>query len=355
MREDFDQRKRNTLGDISVLYVAVIARAIEAQGVDPVPLLAQFGLDERLLAAPDARISIPRFMRLGQAAIELTGNSALGLVMGELTRPIDAGRAGLAAEAAPDCGSALGTLIEFDLLTSQNSRGQPTINLTAGQADFYSIRPYNIFNYFVVDSVLAAWTRFLRTVSGKNRVLARVTVEYPSRGLDTAFEDWFGCPVTFGGDNNRLHLLPDIPTRPSVFSQPAMYRLLREDCSRALKRLRSGWGIQDRVKEKLASLLEGEPPSLEQVAVELGMAPWTLQRRLATENTGFRELVDVTRKDLALDYVRETRLTFSEIAWLLGFSGPAAFHKAYRRWSGMSPGEHRSRFSEEQQTKGLYQ
>ena len=353
MREHLSQRKRNTLGDISVLYVTVVARAIEAHGLDPLPLLAQFGLDARLLAAPDARISIPRFMRLGQAAIELTGNPALGLTMGDLTRPIDAGRAGLAAQAAPDCGSALATLIGFDLLTSHNSRGQPAINLAAGHADFYSIRPYNIFNYFVVDSVLAAWTCFLRTVSGKSRVLARVTVEYPSTGLDTAFEDWFGCQVAFGADHNRLYLLPGIAAQPSLFGQPAMYRLLSEDCRRALEQLRSGWGIQDRVKEKLASLLVGEPPRLEQVAVELGMAPWTLQRRLAGEDTGFRELVDITRKDLALDYVRETQMPLSEISWLLGFSGPAAFHKAYRRWFGMSPGEHRSWFSEEQQRKGL--
>jgi AraC-like DNA-binding protein len=338
--------RRHTLGDISLLYVAVLARAVAHSGKDPGPLLARFDLNERHLGLPDARISIPRFMRLGHAAIELTGDPALGLVMGELTRPVDTGRAGLAAQTAPDGGQALSTLIHYDLLTSRNSRGQPAMDLSRGYADFYSIRPYNAFNYFVVDSVLAAWTQFLRLITGRNQVLAKVTIEYSDQGLAADFERWFGCPVSFGEDHNRLYLLPEARTSVSLQRQPAMHRLLCEDCDKALHRLRSGWGTADRIRDKLTALLEGEPPRLEQLAAELGLTPWTLQRRLAREGIGFRELMDETRKELALEYIRETRLAFSEVAWLLGFSGPAAFHKAYRRWHGCSPGEHRLRFRE---------
>lgn len=345
--------KSNTLGDISLFYVAVIARAIHHHGQDPEPLLAQFGIDPKQLAAPDARISIPRFMRLGHAATALTGNPSLGLTMGELTRPVDAGRAGLAAQTAAHAGEALATLIRYDLLTSQNSRGQPVMVSEPVAADFYSIKPYNAFNYFVVDSVLAAWTHLLRTVTGQHRVLARVTIEYPDRGVAGVFEDWFGCPVTFDADRNRIYPLPEVLRMPCHDAQPAVHRLLRQDCDQALARLRSGWDIRDQVREKLTPLLEGEAPRLEQVALELGMAPWSLQRRLAEAGTGFRDLVDSTRQALALDYIRETRLAFSEIAWLLGFSGPAAFHKAYRRWFGLSPGEHRRVFSAEQKEKGI--
>lgn len=345
--------KRNTLGDISVLYVAVIARAVRERGQDPLPLLAQFGIDERLLVAPDARISIPRFMRLGHAAAALTGDQALGLTLGQLTRPVDAGRAGLAAQAADTAGTALATLIRYDLLTSQNSRGQPRMLAGEGAAEFYSIRPYNAFNYFVVDSVLAAWTHFLRRVTGQQAVLSRVTIEYQDRGLADVFEAWFGCPVIFGADHNRLYPRAEVLRLPCREAQPAVHRMLRQDCEQALARLRSGWGIQEQVREKLTPMLEGEAPKLEQVAAELGMTPWSLQRRLAESGGGFRELVDTTRRDLALDYIRETRLAFAEIAWLLGFSGPAAFHRAYRRWFGISPGEHRQTYREEQRQKGI--
>ncbi|WP_166264519.1 AraC family transcriptional regulator [Marinobacter caseinilyticus] len=332
---------RNTLGDISVLYVAVMARAVRHEGVDGKDLFSQFKLSDQRLASPDARISIPRFMRLGQAAITLTGNSALGLTMGQLTRPVDAGLAGLAAQSAPTTAKALATLINYSLLTSRNSRGHPSLDVGARRVDFYSIRPYNIFNYFVVDSVLAAWTQFLRDITGRFPVLSRVTLEYPSQGLDDQFEEWFGCPVSFNRKSNSLYVAEDVLNVSPLQAQPAMHRQLEESCAIALHRIQSGWQIQDRVRETLAPLLEGGAPPLEQVASELGTAPWTLQRQLAREQTGYRQLIDETRRGLAFDYIRDTRLALAEVAYLLGFSNPAAFHKAYKRWFSLSPGEHR--------------
>ncbi len=334
-------RTRNTLGDISVLYVHVLNRALESLGTDHRPLMARFGLSPELLSAPGARISIPRFMRLGQAATEACGDPALGLIMGEMSRPVDAGRAGLAAACAPRAGRALQTLVEFSLLTSRNSRGVPSMADNTRIAEFYSIRPYNIFNYFVVDSVLAAWVQFLRTITGHHRVVEKVEIEYDSRGLDERFSRWFDCPVIFGATGNRITLRAGVEKMASLEAQPAMHELLRGECQRELARIRAGWTTADRVRELLPSLLQGEPPVLEDIAPRLGIAPWTLQRQLAAENTGFRELIDLTRQDLALDYLRETTLSLAEIAWLLGFSGPPAFQKAYRRWHNISPGAHR--------------
>lgn len=341
MQSRLTEPRRNSLGDISVLYVTVMARAIARHGLEYWPLFEQFGLDEQRLQVPDARISIPRFMRLGQAAIALTGYRALGLTMGELTRPVDVGLAGLAASAAPKAGDALKTLIHYDLLTSYNSRGHPHVSADGQRASFYSIRPYNIFNYFVVDSVLAGWTSILRHITGQHSVLERATIEYPSQGLDGTFETWFGCPVEFSANQNSLILAPGVAQKALLAAQPAMFRKLRDACDRELTQRQSGWGLQEKIREKLAPMLEGEPPRLEEIAIELGIAPWTLQRQLASEGTGFRELMDDTRKDLALAYVRETRLAFAEIAWLLGFSGPASFHKAFRRWFDRSPGSYR--------------
>ncbi|PXX90427.1 AraC family transcriptional regulator [Marinobacter vulgaris] len=346
-------RHKNPLGDISVLYVAVMARAIRAEGEDPADLLGRFGLNEQALGTPEARISIPRFMRMGQAAIALTGNPALGLTMGQLSRPVDAGIAGLAAQSAPTAGAAIDTLIRYALLTSRNSRGVPWTADRGREAHFYSIKPYNVFNFFVVDSVLAAWTRFLRVITGQEEVIERVTIEYPSRNMADLFEQWFACPVRFGAEGNSLRLAPGVADAVSLQAQPAMFEQLSADCQQDLARIRAGWSTGDRVKDLLPALMQGDTPTLATIAERLGMAPWTLQRLLAEENTGFRELVDETRKELAMEYIRETRASLSEIAWLLGFANPAAFHKAWRRWFATSPGEHRKQYLAEQNDKGL--
>lgn len=346
-------RHTNSLGELSVLYASVLSRAVSVEGYSPAPLLEKFGLSHQTLSAPDARISIPRFMRLGEAAIGLTGNPALGLTMGMLSRPVDAGMAGLAAQSAATAGEAINTLIKFGILTSHNSRGTPWLSDKGLTANFYSIKPYNVFNYFVVDSVLAAWTQYLRIVSGQQNVLERVSIEYPSRGLDAEFEAWFGCPVRFGAGGNSIHLLTEIRDAPSLQAQPGMFDLLTRQCERQLLKIRSNWTMGDRIKDRLAPSLQGDAPNLATIADQLGIAPWTLQRQLREEGTGFRELLDETRQELASEYIRETRTSISEIAWLLGFSNPAAFHKAWKRWFNTSPAEHRKRYMREQKHKGI--
>lgn len=335
------QPKKNALGDISLLYASVLLRATAAEGGDAEHLKAQFHLSDSGLASPDARISIPRFMRLGHAAITTTGNAALGLRMGALTRPVDAGIAGLAAEAAPSVGQALATLIRYSLLTSQNSRGEPTLNAEQRTARFYSIQPYNRYNYFVVDSILAAWTQLARHLTGRYDVLEQVCIEYSSIGLDDVFESWFRCPVEFGAAENSIRLKPSAWLQTPFQAHKGMHEKLTSWCDHELTQIRKGWSVADRARYLITPLLRGETPTLEALATRLGTTPWTLQRQLASEGTGFRHLLDDTRKQLAQDYLQETNSSLSEIAWLLGFANPPAFHKAYQRWYGLSPGEHR--------------
>lgn len=346
-------RHTNSLGELSVLYASVLSRAVASEGHNPAPLFERFGLSRQALNTPDARISIPRFMRLGEAAIGLTGNPALGLAMGQLSRPVDAGIAGLAAQSAATAGEAINTLVKFAMLTSHNSRGTPWMQDNGLIANFYSIKPYNVFNYFVVDSVLAAWTQFLRVVSGQQHVLERVSIEYPSQGLDTEFEAWFGCPVRFGASENSIRLLTTVRDAPSCQAHPGMFDTLTRQCERQLLKIRSNWSVGDRVKDRLAPLLQGDTPDLATIADQMGIAPWTLQRQLRGEKTGYRELLDETRQELASEYIRETRTSISEIAWLLGFSNPAAFHKAWKRWFSTTPAEHRKRYLREQKDKGI--
>ena len=334
-------QRQNALGHISVLYASVLLRAAEAEGANTEQLTSTFGLSADTLSSPAARISIPRYMRLGHAAIAQTGNRALGLRMGALTRPVDTGIAGLAGQCAATVGTALSTLVRYSTLSSRNSRGAPSVRPRDRQILFYSIRPYNAFNYFVVDSVLAAWTQFVRTITNHYEVLERVTIEYPSTGQDDLFESWFRCPVHFGAEENSVTLKPELWTQASLNAQPAMHEQLVEICERELQQIRRGWTTGDRVRHLLPPLFRGESPGLDLVATKLGVAPWTLQRLLSAEGTGFRELVDETRKQLATDYIRETDTSLAEIAWLLGFANPAAFHKAYKRWFKISPGEHR--------------
>ncbi|MHB8822908.1 MAG: helix-turn-helix transcriptional regulator, partial [Pseudomonadaceae bacterium] len=79
----------------------------------------------------------------------------------------------------------------------------------------------------------------------------------------------------------------------------------------------------------------------QQIANRLQLPSWTLRRKLHEEGTRYRDILNDTRRDLAMAYIRDTDSAFGEIAWLLGFSSAEAFQRAFRRWTGQTPGAYR--------------
>ncbi|MEK1840667.1 MAG: AraC family transcriptional regulator, partial [Pseudomonas sp.] len=168
------------LGDLSVGFVHSLADAVRSHGLDPQPLLEQYGLDAARLAEAGARLSIPRYMRLGHGAIQLTDDPALGLRMGQLSRLSQAGLAGVTAAQAPTVREAARCLIRFEALYGSNYRGQSSFHEDAQGAwlRFYSISPYNAYNRFVVDSIIAGWLQQLSSVSPAPLRAERIEIEF---------------------------------------------------------------------------------------------------------------------------------------------------------------------------------
>lgn len=100
-------------------------------------------------------------------------------------------------------------------------------------------------------------------------------------------------------------------------------------------------GAAAEVRRLLLAQVAGGDMSIGSVARLLATAPRTLQRRLAREKTSYQDLVEGTRREAAEGYLAGSALSVGEIAYLLGYSEPAAFHRAFRRWNGVTPREFR--------------
>lgn len=334
---------RVRLGDLSVGFTQALAAALRERGHDPQPLLEQFGLDATRLSEPRARLSIPRFMRLGHSAIALCGDPALGLDMGRLSRLGQVGLAGICAAQAPDLGTAARLLTRFEALYAANYRGSSGFVEDGRGAwlHFYSISPYNAYNRFVVDSVLAGWQSNLSQVIGRPVALEKVEIEFPAPDYAERYEASFGCPVEFGAAANRLRLSAESLALGNPEHCPGTWQQLLELCERELEQLTRTRSLRERVIQLLGPLLHGREPDLEELARRLQLPSWTLRRKLAEEGTQFRAILNDTRRDLAMAYIRDTELAFGEIAYLLGFASAEAFQRAFKRWLGQTPGDYR--------------
>ncbi|WP_248768486.1 AraC family transcriptional regulator [Pseudomonas sp. MWU12-2345] len=332
------------LGDLSVSFVHSLAEAVSSHDQDAGALLEQYGLDPARLAEPGARLSIPRYMRLGHAAIQLTGDPALGLRMGRFSRLPQAGLAGITAAQAPTVREAARTLTRFEALYGSNYRGQSSFHEDADGAwlRFYSISPYNTYNRFVVDSIIAGWLQQLTSVGGETLHAERIDIEFAEPDYAAAYKGLGDCQVHFAAEHNQLRLSQASLGLRNPNHCPGTWRHLLQLCERELEQLTRTRSLRERITQLLGPLLNGgREPDLEEVAARLKLPTWTLRRKLAEEGTQFRAILNDTRRDLAMTYIRDTELAFGEIAYLLGFASAEAFQRAFKRWNGQTPGEFR--------------
>jgi len=282
-------------------------------------------------------------MRLGHGAIQLTGDPALGLRMGQLSRLSQAGLAGVTAAQAPTVREAARCLIRFEALYGSNYRGQSSFHEDARGAwlRFYSISPYNAYNRFVVDSIIAGWLQQLSSVSPAPLRAERIEIEFEETQYREAY-NVFDCPIQFGAEHNQLRLSLASLAQRNPQHCPSTWRHLLQLCERELEQLTRTRSLRERITQLLGPLLNGgREPDLEEVAARLKLPTWTLRRKLAEEGTQFRAILNDTRRDLAMTYIRDTELAFGEIAYLLGFASAEAFQRAFKRWNGQTPGEFR--------------
>ncbi|MBC3374415.1 AraC family transcriptional regulator [Pseudomonas sp. SWRI92] len=332
------------LGDLSVGFVHSLADAVASHGQDPQPLLEQYGLDAARLAEPGARLSIPRYMRLGHAAIQLTEDPALGLRMGQFSRLSQAGLAGVTAAQAPNVREAARCMIRFEPLYGSNYRGQSSFHEDTRGAwlRFYSISPYNAYNRFVVDSIIAGWLQQLSSVSNVALPAEHIDIEFQEPAYAQAYRVLGDCHIQFGAEQNQLRLGLESLAQRNPQHCPSTWRHLIQLCERELEQLTRTRTLRERIIQLLGPLLSGgREPGLEEVATRLKLPTWTLRRKLAEEGTQFRAILNDTRRDLAMTYIRDTELAFGEIAYLLGFASAEAFQRAFKRWNHQTPGEFR--------------
>lgn len=331
------------LGDISVAYIELMANALKRNGYDPSAVFASYNLDATRIQSANARISIPRFMRLGHSCIEAAAMPWLGLEMGKHTYAPVMGLAGLLAQSACNLQEACKALAKYELLSTFNSRGRSRFVVSGDYArlEFYSISPYNAYNYFVVDSVLAGWWQLLQTMSAHKLQLSSVEFEFAPPSYAEHYRQYFPFDVKFSQPRNALVFSAKQLALPIVSASSSTYSGLKALAEKELAKVRLGLSVREQTERAISPLLGSGTPTLEDIAQRLNSTPWRLRRQLQAEGYSFQQVLNETKRDLAVSYVKDTNLSLGEIAYLLGFGSAVAFQRAFKRWVGEAPGRYR--------------
>ncbi|ERO65080.1 hypothetical protein P308_20860 [Pseudomonas piscis] len=194
----------------------------------------------------------------------------------------------------------------------------------------------------MVDSIISGWLQQLSNLAGQALHAQRIDIEFQQPDYHEAYALLGPATVHFGAERNQLRLDQASLALRNPEHCPSTWRHLLLLCERELEQLTRTRSLRERIIQLLGPLLNGgREPDLEEVAARLKLPTWTLRRKLAEEGTQFRAILNDTRRDLAMTYIRDTELAFGEIAYLLGFASAEAFQRAFKRWNGQTPGEFR--------------
>src|SRR3990167_9116967 len=301
---------------VSVAYLQGLLDYLERHGVASAALLERAQLSPQLLAQRDQRIAASTYLELLGLGVQLSGDDCLGLHLGEAVRPGYYGVLGYLIMSCATLADALHRQARYATLVGNLGR----VDL-AHEPPREGLEPQVAHSWQPLlaqqqrqlsEETLAAWVTFGHWISGLDVPPSEVRFQHAAPADTREHQRIFRCPLMLDAYADRL-----------------------------LGEIQQGQSVLDRARLELARQLPEAGADLGLIAARLALSPRTLQRRLREAGLSFNQLVDETRQQLVLHYLRDPALELAEIAFLVGFSEPGSLARAFRRWTGQSPGEYR--------------
>ncbi|WP_213309161.1 AraC family transcriptional regulator [Paraburkholderia sacchari] len=309
------------------------------QGVSIAQLLAGSGITTDQLSDPRSLISRRQRLIVYSNAQRLSGRPDVGIYAGKRQRMSDYGVFGYAMASCHTLGDALDLGLEqlprATHAVPLGSRVEGDVGILFAQNAAFLGDALPFLSEFWCSSMNGLFCNILESPFPSIRML----VTYPAPSYWRTYEREFGCPIEFDAGVNEWHY--DARLRNSVLpnANPVTMSIL-QSCWWDAPSI-DGAREVDLVSTITAMLMDqsGDIENIDSIAGKLGMSLRTLHRRLAAAGVTYKSIVDEVRQKLAFRYLRQTTMTIEQIAEQTGFSDASNFRRAFKRWTGRTPGE----------------
>ena len=310
----------------------------EDYGVDPEPLYRKCRIDTTKFYKPGSRILFSKMDRLWKLAVKASGDQEFGLKVGARVAPGDffvLGHAWLASETLLGAFHRLARFIRV-LSTVGNA-----IEIRHQEDSYELVETFanRVVNPSMpaMDAGFIALLRLVDFVSGSPVRPKHVTLRRAAEDSPIDYAAVFGCPVDFDDVEIWQFAASDVEAKltGSVPDVANATETIAEDYMASLDE----GAVAHEVRQMLIQLLPSGRSDQESIAKRLYRSRSTLQRQLGAEGTTYRQILESTRQSLAEKYLHSNDYSQAEIAFMLGFTDQSNFARAFKRWTGMSPGE----------------
>lgn len=329
---------------------ASVARALMefavSKGAGRAVLAERSRIDPADLEDPDERVPFGSYVALMRAGEDLCHDPALALHFGESTDPGELSIGALITGFSGSVAESLALMNRYSRLSMdvdcEGSGDRIVLRRAGGKVRIVDARRDPNDFPELTESTFARFVCTSRRFTGDKQLVSAVHVTHAAPAYRAEYDRVFRIPVAFGSDENAL-VIDEwwMNQKPPFSSRPAL-AVLSAHAEALLAKLESLKTVRGRVESLLIPCLHTGKVSVDAIAGKMGLSRQTLFRRLRAEGVTFERILDELRHTMALRYLNDKKVSVNETAYLVGFSEPAAFSRAFKRWTGSSPRAARS-------------
>jgi AraC-like DNA-binding protein len=193
----------------------------------------------------------------------------------------------------------------------------------------------------VAEFLMAGTMRMLRAFGSGRGDLQKARFEHRTPPYHNLYSTIFEGKERFADQETSLEFAAHLLDRPHLHSNPALQTLIRAEVEQRLARVARPISLVDRLRVYLRNQPAARVPDMAIAAQDLGVSVRSLRRRLSEEGLSYRVLTQELQRDQACAMLRNSDFTLQGVAYALGFADAASFHRAFKRWTGVTACEYR--------------
>jgi len=328
------------------VYIArgIVQFATARYGIDGDRLCQDVGIDPSLLKMPDQRIPGTLHSALWREVVNRTDEN-FALHLGETFNLATFGIVGYVLVNCQTYAEVLEKLSRYTRLFSQGAYIHFAVadGLVFCDCDLVE----DLKNYlleqprYAIESTFASLLTATQVLTGKSLLPHAVWFKYPRPDDISEHERIFATGLHFSMPTNRIIFDANCLNWSVLSANSNLLPVFEQHAQTMLEAMNREDDYTRQVVQEIIKQLKGNLPPIEVVARSLAISVRQLQRELQAEGTSYQQLLDHTRKELALRHLKNPYTPIYDVAFLLGFSEPSAFHRAFKRWTGQTPKAYR--------------
>ena len=328
---------------LSAAYLNSILPSLEKKyQLDLPDLFSQAGIDAEDLADPANLIPFYKVAALFLLILKSSQDLALGLHIGELVQIKSYQVLGYSVYSSETLSDAIQKLIRYERLVGELGR-----TVMEQQGDYVYLKWHCPIESegadMVTEAAITGWVVIGKSLMAYDQGDFSVFFPHENRAPVAEYEKVYQCPVFFNADFAGVKVHQDLLAAKISSADPGLNSMMDTHGDVLLAEFSSKLNLLNEVRAAVYQRLADGEPAVEVIAQQLSLTPRALQNRLKGQGVNFTQLVDEVRKVAALAYIEDDSLNLLDIAFLLGFSEQSSFNRAFKRWTGVAPGEYRKR------------